>query len=57
MHLSADLLSQLTSDRLQDRRAAAAAQRIAESAPARTRIARTLRRAADRLDTATSPAW
>ena len=55
MDLSPDLLHQLTDDRQQDRRAAAAAHRIAGSSPARTRIARTLRRAADRLDTATSP--
>ena len=55
MYLSPDLLHQLTDDRQQDRRAAAAAHRIAGSSPARTRIARTLRRAADRLDTATSP--
>lgn len=55
MHPSADLLAQLTSDRLQDRRAAAAAHRIVESTPARRRIAQSLRRAADRIDTATSP--
>ena len=55
MHPSADLLAQLTNDRLQDRRAAAAAHRIAESTPARRRIAQSLRRAADRIDTATSP--
>jgi hypothetical protein len=55
MYLSPDLLHQMTDDRQQDRRAAAAAHRLAGSSPARTRIARTLRRAADRLDTATSP--
>ena len=32
-----------------------AAHRLVGSSPARIRIARTLRRAADRLDTATSP--
>ena len=55
MYLSTDLLNQMTDDRQQDRRAAAAAHRLAGWSPARTRIARTLRRAADRLDTATSP--
>ena len=56
MYPATDLLAQLTSDRLQDRRAAAAAHRIAESTPTRRRIAQSLRRAADRIDTATSPA-
>ena len=55
MYPSADVLAQLTSDRLQDRRAAAAATRIVASRPARRLIALTLRRAADRLDAATSP--
>jgi len=55
MYLSPDLLHQLTDDRQQNQRATAAAHRLAASSPARTRLARTLRRAADRLDTATSP--
>ena len=53
MHLSPDFLAQLAHDRHHARRAAAAAHRLAGSSPARIRIARTLRRAADRLDTAT----
>jgi hypothetical protein len=52
----ADTLSQLSYDRQQDRLAAAAEHRFAPSSPARIRIARTLRRAADRLDTATTAA-
>ena len=55
MH-SPEVLHQLVNDRQQDRWAAADAHRLAGSTPARIRIARTLRRAADRLDTATSPA-
>ena len=55
MYLPADLLQQLTHDRQQDLRASAAAHRLVGSSPARIRIARTLRRAADRLDAATSP--
>jgi hypothetical protein len=55
MYLSTDLLHQLTDDRQQNQWATAAAHRLAGSSPARARIARTLRRAADRLDTATSP--
>lgn len=47
-----DVLSQLTHDRQQDRLAAAAVHRLVPASPARTRIARTLRRAADRLDAA-----
>ena len=50
----ADSLSQFAHDRQQDRLAAAAAHRLTPSSPARIRIARTLRRAADRLDTATT---
>ena len=50
----APTLSQLTQDRQQDRLAAAAVHRLAPSSPARTRIARTLRRTADRLDAATA---
>jgi len=52
----APTLSQLTQDRQQDRLAAAAEHRLAPSSPARTRIARTLRRTADRLDAATPAA-
>lgn len=52
-----DLLPQLTHDRQQDRLASAAVHRLAPASPARIRIARTLRRAADRLDAAAvSPA-
>lgn len=50
----ADVLSQLAHDRQQQRLAAAAVHRLAPPAPARTRIARSLRRAADRLDAATA---
>jgi len=50
-----DHLQQLTYDRQQARQASAAAHRFVGSSPARIRIARTLRRAADRLDAATSP--
>ena len=55
MHPSPDLLQQLTHDRQQDRLAAAATHKLVGSSPARIRIARTLRRAADRLDATTSP--
>lgn len=49
-----EILSQLTHDRQQDRLASAAVHRIAPTSPARIRIARTLRRTADRLDAATA---
>ena len=52
----ADFLSHVTHDRQQDRLAAAAVHRLVPSSPARSRIARTLRRTADRLDAATAPA-
>jgi hypothetical protein len=55
MYPSPDLLQQLTYDRQRDRLASAAVHRLVESSPARIRIARTLRRAADRLDATTSP--
>ncbi len=55
MQLSPDLLQQLTNDRINDRRASAAASRIVATTPARKRIAQSLRHAADRLD-ATSTA-
>jgi hypothetical protein len=51
---SSDSLSQLIDDRQQDRLASAAVHRIAPSSPVRTRIARSLRRTADRLDAATA---
>jgi hypothetical protein len=54
MYLSSELLHQLISDRQQDRHSAASAQRAAEPSQARRRIARSLRRAADRLDASAS---
>jgi hypothetical protein len=54
MHPASDLLPQLTHDHQQDRLAAAAVHRLAPPFPARTKLARTLRRAADRLDAATA---
>lgn len=54
MYPTPDFLAQLTHDRQQDRLAAAAVHRLVPSSPARTRIARTLRRTADRLDAATA---
>ena len=54
MH-SQDFLQQVIHDRQQDRWRSAATHRLAGSSSARIRIARTLRRAADRLDAATSP--
>jgi len=53
MH-SSDFLSHLTHDRQQDRLAAAAVHRLVPSSPVRTRLARSLRRTADRLDAATT---
>ena len=50
----APTLSQLTQDRQQVLLAAAAVHRLVPSSPARTRVARTLRRTADRLDAATT---
>lgn len=50
----APMLSQLAHDRQRDRLAAAAVHRLVPSSPARTRVARTLRRTADRLDLGTS---
>jgi hypothetical protein len=44
----ADLLSQLAQERHRDRVAAASAHRLVSTVPARTRLADTLRRAADR---------
>jgi hypothetical protein len=53
--LTSDLLHQLTQDRQQDLRASAAARRLTGvDHTARRRVARTLRRAADRLDAATT---
>jgi hypothetical protein len=54
MHPATDFLAQITQDRQQDRLAAAAEHRLVPSSPARSRIARTLRRTADRLDAATA---
>jgi hypothetical protein len=51
---SSDLLQQLVSDRQQDLLGSAATRRNVVPGPVRTRIARTLRRAADRLDAATA---
>jgi hypothetical protein len=48
--LSPDLLPQLAQDRQQDLRASAAARRLTAPVPTRTRVAQSLRRAADRLD-------
>jgi hypothetical protein len=56
MYPAPDFLLQATHDRQQDRLAAAAVHRLISSSPARTRIARTLRRTADRLDAATAAA-
>ena len=56
MYPAPDSLAQITKDRQQDRLAAAAVHRLVPSSPARSRIARTLRRTADRLDAATAPA-
>ena len=53
MHLE-DFLVQASHDRQQDRLGAAAVHRLVPVSPARVRMARTLRRAADRLDTATA---
>ncbi len=54
MYPAPDFLAQVTQDRQQDRLAAAAVHRFAPSSPVRSRIARTLRRTADRLDAATA---
>ncbi len=56
MYPAPEVLAQITHDRQQDRLAAAAVHRLVPSSPARTRIARTLRRTADRLDAATTAA-
>jgi hypothetical protein len=50
-----DTIFQIAHDRQQDRLAAAAVHRLAPSTPVRLRLARTLRRTADRLDAATAP--
>jgi hypothetical protein len=54
MYPAPDFLDQITHDRQQDRLAAAAVHRLVSSSPVRSRIARTLRRTADRLDAATA---
>ena len=56
MYPAPDFLAQITHDRQQDRLAAAAVHRLVPSSPARSRIARTLRRTADRLDAAAAAA-
>jgi hypothetical protein len=56
MYPAPDFLLQTTQDRQQDRLAAAAVHRLVPSSPARLRIARTLRRTADRFDAATAAA-
>ena len=56
MYATTDFDIQITHDRQQDRLAAAAVHRLVPSSPARSRIARTLRRTADRLDAATTAA-
>jgi hypothetical protein len=48
--LPPDLLHRLAQDRQQELRASAAARRLIAPVPARTRVAQSLRRAADRLD-------
>ena len=50
--LTSDLLHQLTNDRSQDLQASAAARRLVAGDPVRSRFARFLRRAADRIDSA-----
>ena len=55
MHLNADLHHQYALDRQQRLLGEAAAHRLADRMPTRTRIARFLRRAADRPDAATAP--
>jgi hypothetical protein len=54
MHLPPDVIRQVAADRQGYLHAEAAAQRLATTVPARSRIAETLRRAADRLDAAMS---
>ena len=54
MHSSPDLLQQLVADRRLALQAEAEAHRAAGSVGARTRVARFLRRTADRLDLATA---
>ncbi len=54
MHPASDFLPQVTHDRQQDRLATAAVYRLVPSSPARERLARSLRRTADRLDAATA---
>jgi hypothetical protein len=51
---SSDLLHQLVKDRQQDLLGSAAAGKHAQPSPVRRHIARSLRRAADRLDEATA---
>ena len=55
MLASTDLLQQLVQRPAAGATGVAVAHTLVGSSPARTRIARTLRRAADRLDATTSP--
>jgi hypothetical protein len=52
--LHPDLISQIAQDRQRDRLKAAAVQGLVVPSPARARVAHSLRRVADRLDTATT---
>jgi hypothetical protein len=54
MHLNPDVHHQYALDRQQRLRDEAAAHRLVDRMPTRTRVARSLRRAADRLDAATA---
>ena len=55
MHFDPNALHQIASDRQQELRAEAAHRRLVASTPLRTRFAQVLRRAADRIDAATTP--
>lgn len=55
MYPSPEFLQQLTDDRQRERRESVSAHRLAGSSATRTRVARSLRRVADRLDGPTAP--
>ena len=55
MHYDHEFLMQAAADRGQALRAAAAAHRLVDSVSARRRIAQSLRRAADRFDSLSTP--
>jgi hypothetical protein len=55
MYPSPEFMQQVTDDRHRERRASVSAHRLAGSSGTRTRVARSLRRVADRLDGTTSP--